>query len=73
MQSHRLAISGMSCNHCIGAVRSALDALPDVKAAEVLIGSALVVSDGSDATLARVRQAIEEAGYTLTTMVPVSE
>jgi len=71
MHTHRLAIAGMSCDHCTRVVRSALEALPDVSPAEVRIGSALIVSDGSDTTLDRVRQAIEEAGYSITTMAPV--
>jgi copper chaperone len=73
MMTHRLTITGMTCDHCTRAVRSTLEALPEVRPSEVQLGSALIVSDGSDATLVKVRQAIADAGYSLTTVVPVDQ
>ena len=69
--THRLAIDGMSCSHCIHAVKTGLEVLSGVRPVEVQIGSALIESDGSDATLRQARAAITEAGYSVTTIVPV--
>ena len=71
LMTHRLAIDGMSCSHCIHAVKTRLEALPGVRPVEVQIGSALIESDGSDATMGQVRAGITEAGYSLTTIIPV--
>lgn len=73
MPIYRLTINGMSCDHCTRAVRSALEALPGVTPSEVGIGTALIAADESDVALARVRHAVEEAGYTLLMMVPVEQ
>jgi copper chaperone len=65
MQNITLSISGMSCDHCLNAVRDALSRLPGVEVESVQIGRARVrVSDASDAAQ-RARAAIEEAGYTV--------
>ena len=57
-----LAISGMSCGHCVAAVKSALNAAPGVAVQEVTVGSATVKLEpqtSPDIALAAVR----EAGY----------
>ena len=62
LQPVTLAISGMSCGHCVAAVKSALDATPGVSVQNVTIGSATVALDSAtsaDTALAAVR----EAGY----------
>ena len=62
LQPVTLAISGMSCGHCVAAVKSALDAVPGVAVQNVTIGSATVALDPAtspDTALAAVR----EAGY----------
>ena len=41
----RLEISGMSCGHCVAAVRSALMQVRGVRAEQVAVGSALVAVD----------------------------
>jgi copper chaperone CopZ len=57
-------IEGMSCNHCVRAVKEALEELPDVNRAEVsLSGSAEVFGTASIAEISRV---VEEVGYTVT-------
>jgi copper chaperone len=73
MTTYRLTINGMTCDHCTRAVRSALEALPEVTPTEVGIGTALIATDGSDAALAHVRQAVEKAGYTLLMTIPVEQ
>ena len=57
-----LAISGMSCGHCVRAVEAALAATPDVTVRRVGIGSAdLVLAPGATADTAIA--AVGEAGY----------
>lgn len=57
-------IDGMSCNHCLDAVNSALGSVPGVRIASVRLGRAEVelLPDGG-ATSDAVVMAIEEAGY----------
>jgi copper chaperone CopZ len=60
-----VAIDGMSCGHCVMAVRQALSALEGLDVEHVEIGSARISYDPAqvdDDTLAR---ALEEAGYSL--------
>ena len=57
-----LEISGMSCGHCVAAVKSALNATPGVAVQNVAVGSATVQLEpqtSPDIALAAVR----EAGY----------
>jgi copper chaperone CopZ len=65
MQSHSLAIVGMSCGHCVAAVRDALTALPGVQLQDVRIGGARVAADES-VTPADLIAAVEAAGYDAT-------
>jgi copper chaperone CopZ len=59
----RLKVQGMRCEHCAGAVRSALEAVPGVKAVEeVSVERGETVVRG-DADLAALVAAIEAEGY----------
>lgn len=64
MTEKRIAIQGMSCNHCVMAVKKELMKLPDLQVREVQIGSASVVYDESKVTPTQILTAITEAGYT---------
>ena len=57
-----LEIEGMSCVHCVRAVVTGLGGVPGITGADVSIGRA-VVDHGPRVTLARLREAIEVAGY----------
>jgi Copper chaperone len=57
-----LEIEGMSCVHCVRAVVTGLGGVPGVTGADVTIGRA-VVDHGPQVTPARLREAIEIAGY----------
>jgi len=57
-----VTVDGMSCQHCVRAVFTALAAVPDIDRAEVSIGSARVEHDGS-VTVEQLREAIAVAGY----------
>ncbi|QNM96166.1 heavy-metal-associated domain-containing protein [Chitinimonas koreensis] len=64
----RFGIEGMSCGGCAASVERALKALPGVEsvAVELAEGSARVRFDPGLVDLARIRAAIEDAGYTVT-------
>ena len=57
-----LGISGMSCGHCVAAVTSALETVPDVRVRKVSIGSATIEVDAG-ASPDRAVAAVRDAGY----------
>jgi Cu+-exporting ATPase len=59
-QTTVLALQGLSCMHCVGSTRKALEAVPGVTAADVAIDSAKVTGDADPQTLIN---AVEQAGY----------
>lgn len=65
MSTVSLAVSGMTCNHCVAAVRKAIDSVPGAHAEDVRIGAARVAMPddaGAELTTAVV-DAIADAGY----------
>jgi copper chaperone len=66
MDATTITISGMSCGHCVTAVRKALAGVAGVEVQDVQIGTATVGVD-SPATLAAATTAIEDAGYDVVT------
>lgn len=58
-----LTIAGMTCGHCVSAVREALSALPGVEVHHVRIGHASLLLEPGAASPAAVIEAIREAGY----------
>ena len=54
----------MSCQHCVNAVFTSLTPVPGIVSADVSIGAAVIEHDGR-ATLEALREAVEEAGYTV--------
>jgi len=62
MKTIQLAIDGMHCGHCVGAVKQALTKVPGVASADVHIGGATVQAE-SDTSQENLRAAVEEAGY----------
>ena len=63
MKQMKLEVSGMSCGHCVHAVREALAAVPGVKVEDVKIGSATVSIDESKTTVGDLVDAVSDAGY----------
>jgi copper chaperone CopZ len=59
-----LTIDGMSCGHCLNAVRAALDRLPGVTIEKVTMGSASVLYDPSKANPQEIVDAVNDEGYT---------
>jgi P-type Cu+ transporter len=63
----RLPVAGMTCDHCAGMVRRALEDVPGVRSASVDLkqGRAEMTLDPAQADLARLRNAVEAAGYSV--------
>lgn len=64
-QTVTLRVEGMTCQHCVSAVRNAVMGVPSVKSSDVDLkaGLATVVLDPSKASLEDLLEAVEEAGY----------
>ncbi|MFQ3574566.1 MAG: heavy-metal-associated domain-containing protein [Thermodesulfovibrionales bacterium] len=58
-----LNIEGMSCQHCVRRVRSALEAIKGIKAVDVSIGMASVEYDETSVNESVIIDAITKAGY----------
>ena len=63
MTQKKLDVSGMTCGHCVGAVRDALGRLPGVKVESVSIGAVSVAFDETKTTVGDLVDAIADAGY----------
>jgi copper chaperone len=59
-----LEIRGMTCGHCVAAVKKALAAVPGATVTNVGVGTAVVEADGSPALVKALTDAVDEAGYT---------
>lgn len=58
-----LKIEGMSCQHCVGRLKKALDATKGVKSAEVSVGFAKVTFDEAICSVADLHAVINKVGY----------
>lgn len=65
MKSITLNVEGMSCSHCVNAVKNAVIALDGVSEVEVdLEGkTATVAYNADEVTLETIKEAIEDEGY----------
>lgn len=63
MAQTKVIIEGMSCQHCVMAVKKALSSVAGITSSDVEVGSALVKYDDSKATEKDIKAAIEKAGY----------
>jgi copper chaperone len=70
MRQITLRIGGMSCDHCLRAVRGALAVIPSVEIDSVNIGSAAVRFDPAKATVDQIVAAITDVGYEVLEPVP---
>lgn len=62
MKTESVSIKGMSCGHCVMAVKNELSRLPIV-VKNVTIGSAEVEYDENKVSRKEITEAIERAGY----------
>jgi len=63
MEPLRLSVPGMTCGHCVAAVRGEIEKLPGVQTVDVDLESKAVVVTGTDVDPVAVTAAIGEAGY----------
>ncbi len=63
MKNRVIHIEGMTCNHCVMAVKKELGRIPTLVINDVRIGCVSVAYEESNVTEAQIQAAIEEAGY----------
>jgi copper chaperone CopZ len=64
MEPLKLTIEGMSCEHCVRAVKNRLTATPGVTVEDVAVGSATLQYDPARTNLEQIEDAIADEGYT---------
>jgi copper chaperone len=64
MEHLKLTIEGMSCEHCVRAVRGRLEKTEGVKVGDVQIGSAALDYDPAKTNVDDIEEAIADEGYT---------
>ncbi|MDA8387898.1 MAG: cation transporter [Nitrospiraceae bacterium] len=63
MAEATVRIEGMSCQHCVMAVKKAVESVKGVTGAHVEIGKAVVSFDETKTKLADIEEAVKNAGY----------
>lgn len=65
MEKTIISVKGMSCEHCVNAVKSAVEGLDGVSNASVDLASNTVTVefDGQKVTVDKIKAEIEEQGY----------
>jgi len=63
MTEANIKIEGMSCQHCVMAVKKAIGGLKGIENADVMIGSAVVRYDESKVKKEDIEAAVENAGF----------
>ncbi|MCX5816297.1 MAG: cation transporter [Proteobacteria bacterium] len=58
-----IKIEGMSCQHCVMAVKKAIGGLKGIENADVAIGSAAIKYDESKVKKEEIEAAIEKTGF----------
>lgn len=68
MKETTIAVGGMTCTGCVNSVTMALRAVPGVAKVEVSLEEkrAKILFDESAASIEKLRQAVENAGYQVT-------
>ena len=64
MERVNLTIEGMTCEHCVRAVRGRLEHTPGVKVSDVQVGAATLEYDPSTTNVDDIEEAIADEGYT---------
>jgi len=59
-----LEIEGMTCEHCVRAVRGRLERTPGVAVEHVSVGSATIRLDDAATSLTEIEDVIADEGYT---------
>lgn len=64
MENLKLTIEGMTCEHCVRAVRGRLEKTDGVEVGDVKVGSATLAYDPQRTNLTAIEDAIADEGYT---------
>ena len=64
MEKVEFTIEGMTCEHCVRAVRGRLEQTPGVKVETVGVGTAKIEYDPSKTNIDDLEEAIADEGYT---------
>jgi copper chaperone len=65
MKTFHIKIDGMSCGHCVMAVKKEFSKILDLKISSVEIGKAEVSADEATVSEQQLKDAVKEAGYTV--------
>jgi copper ion binding protein len=66
MSTETYSVTGMTCEHCIRAISAEVGAVPGVTAVDVdLTVGKVTISSEQPVSVANIREAVEEAGYSL--------
>ena len=65
MERISMKIDGMTCGHCVAAVKSALNGVDGVQVERVAVGTAAVAFDPTRTSNDAIAQAIEDEGYSV--------
>jgi copper ion binding protein len=63
MTDKTYTVSGMTCEHCVKAVRSEIGSLSGVDSVDVDLEAGRVTVSGTEFTDEQIRAAVDEAGY----------
>jgi copper chaperone len=63
MTTREFKINGMTCNHCVMAVKKELARVPGLQVQDVTIGSAKVTYDEREIPVEHITAAIAHGGY----------
>ena len=65
MSTRTSSVDGMSCGHCVNAITSEVTKLDSVTSVDVDLGAKTVTVAGDPLDDAAIKDAIDEAGYTV--------
>lgn len=66
MTTTTYTVKGMTCGHCVAAVKTEVEAIAGVRSVDVTLDSgAVTVTSDQELRLDDVRAAVDEAGYEL--------
>ena len=68
MTRKEIRIEGMTCDHCVMAVKKELSKVSDLNTINVRLGSVYLEFDELKVNMSHINAAIQEAGYKVTTV-----
>ena len=65
MEQTELIIKGMSCGHCVMALKKELSTVEGIRIIKVEIGKAVIETDSTERITLEIEKAVTEAGFSL--------